>query len=321
MGAAARALTALHERGGHFVLCRGKKPLWRAWQRRRPGLDVVLAHGRDGDLGLIPWSLGTSALDVDHGDIGELVLATGPLTTLESPRGHHPYYQDDRPRGNASWAAHGCRGEVRSAKGFLRLYEGGAERLAHALAITKDGTAPFPADLFAAAGVDVPRSLPVEGPRVFRVRAPADLPALEDVQVGGRNVALFNHLRFWAYAQNKGTDLYRWRDRARRIALDMNARFPQPLPEDEVFKAAWSVASWTWSGGGPMDHSPAAQSRRGIRSGVSRRSATWDRDVAIVAAVRCGATMRAVAREHGLSVGGVHYIVARDAPELLSGVQ
>ena len=147
--------------------CAGeRKPLWPRWQ---PGIDVVLRHGRD--LGLMPWSLGTSALDVDYGDVGELVVATAPLTTLDSPRGHHCYFQDDRPRRNATWAAHGCGGEVRSAKGFLRLYEGGAERLAHALAVTKDGTAPFPADLFAAAGVDAPRSLPVEGPRVFRVCA------------------------------------------------------------------------------------------------------------------------------------------------------
>ena len=86
------AVAYLHDRGGHYVLCHGKRPIWPGWQRRRPGLDTVLAH--DGPLGIVPYSLGTSALDVDYGDVGELVGATAPLATLPSPRGHHCYYED-----------------------------------------------------------------------------------------------------------------------------------------------------------------------------------------------------------------------------------
>ena len=264
------AVAYLHGRGGHYVLCEGKRPIWPRWQRRRPGLDTVIAHA--GPLGIVPWSLGTSALDVDIGDIGELVGATAPLVTLPSPRGHHCYYDDHKGRGNANWRAFGCRGQVRSAKGFLRLYEGGADRLASALRTTPAGAAPFPCDLFEAAGVEAPRTLVVEAPRAFRVRVPDDLPDLETVQPGGRNVALFDHVRFWAYAQDKGADLDSWSARVRRIALQCNARFPDPLPDDEVRRLAWSVASWTWSGGGPMDHSPAAQRRRRrkVRTGAAR---------------------------------------------------
>ena len=74
----------------------GKRAIWPAWQRRRPSLDTVLAH--PGSLGLIPASIGTSALDVDYGDVGVLVEATWPLATLPSPRGHHCYYEDSRGR-------------------------------------------------------------------------------------------------------------------------------------------------------------------------------------------------------------------------------
>ena len=259
------AVAFLHDGGGHFVLCHGKRPIWPRWQRRRPGLDTVVAHGQD--LGLIPWSIRTSALDVDHGEVGELVEATSPLVTLQSPRGHHCYYEDCEGRGNANWDAFGCQGDVRSARGFLRLYEGGAERLASALRTTPSGTAPFPADLFEAMGVEAPRMLPVEAPRIFRVRAPDDLPILTSVRPGGRNNALFEHVRYWAYPQDKGKNLAAWVERVERIASEFNELFPVCLAAGEVNKLAWSVASWTWSGGGPMDHSPAAQRRRGIRSG------------------------------------------------------
>ena len=293
------AVAYLHGRGGHYVLCHGKRPIWPGWQRRRPGLDTVLAH--DGPLGIVPYSLGTSALDVDYGDVGELVGATAPLATLPSPRGHHCYYEDGQGRGNAKWQAFGCRGEVRSARGFLRLYRGGADRLASALRLTPPGSAPFPADLFEAAGVEAPRNLPVESPRVFRVKAPDDPPDLETVQPGGRNNALFDHVRFWAYPQDKGADLDSWSARVRRIAAQMNARIPKPLPDDEVRRLAWSVASWTWSGGGPVDHSPAAQRRRGLKSGRLRRAATRERDKAMAAMRARGASWRAIGAAFGVT--------------------
>ena len=303
------AVAYLHDSGGHYVLCHGKRPIWPGWQRRRPGLDAVLAH--PGPLGIMPWSLGTSALDVDYGDVGELVQLTAPLVTLPSPRGHHCYYEDHEGRGNKRWRAFGCRGEVRSARGFLRLYDGGADRLAGALRATPPGAAPFPSDLFEAAGVEAPRTLPVEAPRVFQVKTPDDLPDLATVQPGGRNNALFDHLRFWAYAQDKGANLDSWSARVRRIAAQLNARIPTPLPDDEAHRVAWSVASWTWAGGGPVDHSPAAQRRRGLKSGRVRRAATRERDRAIVEAVEAGQSVRSVAKAHGLAPSTVMRIVRR----------
>ena len=307
---APEAIAYLHERGGHIVLCRGKVPLWRGWQSRRPGVDVVIRHGPE--IGILPASLGTSALDVDFGQVGELIEETGPLVTLASPRGSHCYFEDHVGRGNSDWSAYGCRGQVRSARGFLRLWWGGTERLADALRFTPPGTTQFPADLFDAAGVDAPRSIPVEGPRIFLVPWPADLLPIEDAAPGNRNSTLFDHLRFWAYAQGKGGDLDAWADRCQRIALELNGRISMPLPEAEAGKIAWSVAAWTWSGGGPIDHSPMAQRRRGVKSGQVRRAAVAERDAAIVAAHRDGQSMRAIGREYGLSHVMVRKIIDRE---------
>ena len=289
----------LHDRGAHFVLCDGKRAIWRGWQRRRPSLGLVLKHGRE--IGLIPYSVGASALDIDYGDIGDLIEAKPPLVTVASPRGAHAYYEDITPRGNERWQAFGCQGEVRSARGYLRLYEGGAERLASAIRTTPSGTAPFPADLFEAMGVEAPRMLPVEAPRIFRVRAPDDLPILTSVRPGGRNNALFEHVRYWAYPQDKGKNLDAWAERVERIASQFNELFPVSLAAGEVNKLAWSVASWTWSGGGPMDHSPAAQRRRGFRSGSVRRAATRERDKAMAAMRDDGASWRQIGAAFGVS--------------------
>ena len=118
-------------------------------------------------------------------------------------RNRHCLKVVDRFR-NKHWQAFGCRGEVRSARGYLRLYEGGAERLASALRLTPSGTAPFPDDLFEAMGVEAPRMLPVEAPRVFRVKAPDDLPDLATMLPGGRNNALFDCVRFLVLRARQG---------------------------------------------------------------------------------------------------------------------
>ena len=129
-----QALQTIYHAGGHFVLClEDKRPVWRSWQKLRPGLAVVLAH--DGPLGLQPWSVSTTALDVDAGDPGELIEAWPPMAVLDSrrPAGKHLYYTDTEGRRNAHFEAYNCAGEIRSAKGYLILWHDGAGRLADAL--------------------------------------------------------------------------------------------------------------------------------------------------------------------------------------------
>ena len=143
-----QALTYLHDRGAHFVLCRRSRQPIRGfpWGSHKPDLDCVLAH--PSHVGIVPFSVETSALDVDRGEPMQLSFFHPPLVAVPSrqPGREHLYYRDDTPRGNQQWRAFGCAGEVRSAKGYLILYRDAPVQLAHALAYNKDDCF-FPADL------------------------------------------------------------------------------------------------------------------------------------------------------------------------------
>ena len=130
-----QALTYLHDLGAHFVLCRRSRQPIRGfpWGSHKPALDCVLAH--PSHVGIVPFSVNTSALDVDRGKPTQLSLFWPPLVAVSSrqPGREHLYYRDDTPRGNQQWRAFGCAGEVRSAKGYLILYRDAPVHLAHAL--------------------------------------------------------------------------------------------------------------------------------------------------------------------------------------------
>ena len=263
------AIRSLHDRGGQFVMLRIKKPIYKGYQRRIPGVDSVLHHVQIGlDIGIFPCSLSTTALDVDFGNIGELVLHEPPLTILPTPRGSHLYYEDDVPRGNGKFDLFGCRGDIRSAKGYLKLHPGGAEKLAHALDTTPAGSAPFPRDLFD--GTEwAPRPGRAKTGRVVAMPslAPPGGWVMEDVPTGQRHIAVFDVVRWWAYAQDKGNDLTAWIKQVGAFAQSQNQRLPEPQDDTEVYwKIAYSIAMWTWDGGGALDHSTWAQRRRGVKS-------------------------------------------------------
>ena len=311
-----QALATLYRAGAHLVLLRDKRPIWSAWPRRRAPLDVAERH--PDRLGLMPASIGTSALDVDHGDPRELLAHHRAWAVLPSrrPGGRHLYYRDDRPRGNRSWDEYGCRGQIRSGKGYLVLWDDGAERLAEEIEAGDDSRR-FPADLFEAVGVTLPTLYaPRErGPAITPARAVV-VPMLEVVREGGRNVALFDTVRFWAYMQDRGDDLDRWADRVREHASRHNDRFPVPLPADEVRHLAWNVASWTWAGGGPFDHSSEAQRRAQRYWALAMRRKNADRDLAFLQEHHDGYSQRAIARRHGVSRRCVRNVLDRDAPIL-----
>ena len=324
-----QALQTIYHSGGHFVLClEDKRPVWRSWQKLRPGLDVVLAH--EGPLGLQPWSISTSALDVDAGDPGELMQAWPPMAILDSRRadGKHLYYSDTEGRGNGHFKVYGCAGEIRSAKGYLILWHDGAGRLADALHDPIARSKRWPSDLFELAGlpaVTLPgavkkpayRYKPSDQSRHSWAAAAAALE-LETIKRGLRNVTLFDAVRFWAYSIPRGQYLDAWTRRVQVHALEQNRRFPQPLEGLEVIRTAYSISTWCWSGGGSrwhFDHSSPAQRRRGIKSGRIRRARNTERDGAIVAAVRAGQSIKAAAREWGLARSTVQHIMGRGADE------
>ena len=148
-------------------------------------LDVSIQH--DGPLGIIPYSIGTSALDVDRGDWRKLPRSWVNYRTRRKG-GRHLFYGDDQARGNSNWAAKDCSGEVRGAKGYLILWKDGAERLAAAIAGPRQlSLFPFPVELIQ------DRSEPgqlIHFPE--RPLNPSRSLHLESVQVGARNDSLFD---------------------------------------------------------------------------------------------------------------------------------
>ena len=303
------ALTYLHDRGAHFVMLTGKRPLWRGYMRRRPALESVLKHGA---LGIVPWSLRTSALDVDAGEPAELCECCPPVVSLATRRGWHCYYRDTKPRSNANFNLLGTSGQVRGAKGYLKLWNDGPVDLLHALLHNPDPCL-YPADLLTA--------------EVTKYRAPADpgqpytrrIPHvdvdLSGVPVGNRNNTLFDAVRFWAYAEMKPSSMSTWYDAVRIYAQSRNVDLRRPLPVREVDRLALSVSSWVWCGGGPSGNitwSPEQRSRGGATRKRIQRFENRARDAAIVRAVSSGVSMRKTARDVGLDEGTIRNIMRRN---------
>ena len=260
------AIAAIHGAHGHFVLCRNDKtPLWKGWPSRRPGLSTVLDH--TGPVGLIPWSISASALDVDCGPYQALPAA---WAVYESRRagGAHVWYRDSEPRGNASFHALGCAGELRSGKGYLVLHPGAADLLAAAIELPRQGS-PFPADLLHYGPVIPPaRSRPAAG----RGQAAVNFE-LELVFPGARRRSLFHVVSPWLSAQAVGSDRAAWFGRVEAETLRHNKRFPVPLPQSQALDLAAYMAEWRWSGGGGNWFSQE-QARRGRLSAAARRKGT-----------------------------------------------
>ena len=238
-----------------------------------------------------------TALDLDVGNAEQLVLRFGPWARLPSRKlGHeHLYFDDVSPRGNSKWSLDGASGDVRSARGYLILWNDGPELLLAALRQRIANACPFPVELLE----------PPAPPPAAIVQAGADQdrsqlgePPLEHVLEGARQKALFSVLSRWAFAyrqQNKvGSD---WPARVLTEALDQNARFPDPLPPAEVASTARSVASFR--GVGMFDHSPKTQAR-GVASAKVRRFLVYERDLEMAALVGAGHSLRAVARAFGV---------------------
>ena len=322
-------LAYLHGLGAWMVLCRGKVPLpGSRWRTCRPDLDSLLAH--PDTIGLVPFSVSTSALDVDEGNPAALALCHPPLVSCSSrrPGGEHLYYRDDIPRSNRRWAAFGCSGEVRSNSGYLILHGDAPMLLAEALANVPNvqWECKFPAHILEGdASDDVRRAScsaaadPADPQRILPPLPPGAPPELEQVQKGRRNIALFDALRFWAYEEVKlaaaSASYDAWRRSVEHRALAENARFPQPLTERHALSTAHSVAVWTWTAyrsGRGRGWTTEQRRRGGENRGRRTRFDNRERDSEIVRRWEGGESLRQISRAIGLSHVAVRKIVKRD---------
>ena len=197
---------------------------------------------------------------------------------------------------------------------FLLLHADGPERLADALDRRTYGAHHLPRDLFELVGLAPVLREPKPVTSIARQKAPAVAPInvnLELTRIGHRNIALFDSVRTWAYVQMRPRSIAAWSETVGEYASEQNRRFPAPLLPDEVGMLSWNVASWTWCGGGPLDHGYEAQSRRGRASAAVRRFKAYDRDVAIKARLAAGDRQIDIARAFGVSQNTVSTARAR----------
>ena len=141
----------------------------------------------------------------------------------------------------------------------------------------------------------------------------------------GRNVDCFDWLRKYAYREvrlwyaKREQGIYvAWLTHLYHRALNFTANeHPTPLDHREVHHIAKSVARWVWrnfSAEGFSARQAGVGRLAGRASGEARRTATAERDAAIVASVLQGQSRRAVAREYGIVESVVRYVMKRDAP-------
>ena len=136
----------------------------------------------------------------------------------------------------------------------------------------------------------------------------------EEQMGSGRNVALFDDLRTWAYKSIRpfwGTGLAGWNSwlpLCNSRALVMNCDFVVPLGGKEVWHVARSVSKWTWqhtTKQGFSDWQSAQGRKGGLASGRTRAAASENKAASAKLMRATGMTQAAVAKELGVHVNSV----------------
>ena len=302
---AVAVLAAEHD--AHIVLADDqKRPCWLergpySWQRRRPPPNVIRAHR--GGFGIVPWSIKMTGMDVDEGDPLQLSIFVQPIASLRTRRGVHFYCADTLGRPNSQFHVHGCRGDVRGARGYLVLHYDGAERLLDAIRRCDDW---HPSDLFALVGLpSIPlppshrecRRLEKVGSQVTGVTL-----TLAEARPNCRRNVLHRYLLDVADRTNRPrwssggpVDVRAWNAVVLELAVDALERMPRPrLPIYEVRRLAYAVSNWSASA--PKgDHSPDTQRWRSKRLAERRTEAAKARYAAIRQAAAGGAGVHELA--------------------------
>lgn len=310
------ALRELDRMGGHLIPCIGKVPVsgWK-WQRDKPTLDYLRRHldaSPTATVGLIPRSVGCSVLDVDTGNPSGLWQAYPPLSVARTPSGGaHGYYRDSQDRRNRKWSAFGCGGDLRSASGYVVVWQ----PVAVVEGLGRPDPCPFPEDLFEAMNVAPPArksgGLPEIGemPTITPPKPVRLAVVVPDLPEGSRHVGLLHGLLRLAgrnrHIRGNASLLLNW-------AAHWNARLCEPpLPIGDVWSIAHAAAAYSREWSEHRDDFLAKQSERGRLSGLSRRKRTAARDAEIVQLVRYGLRQSQVADLYGLKQPAVSKIIRR----------
>ena len=174
--------------------------------------------------------------------------------------------------------------------------------------------------------------------RKLRKRLPVLVENDGRVALGHRNEDLFDQGRAYAYPRASACESTEdLEDLVFDYCMERTTAWHAiPLPPAEVLATARSISSWTWErrrwlarwrpSGFRFDHSPQAQSRRGVASGKARCARNALRDARICALARIETSQRKIVSiiqvEFDLPRFGrssVRRTLARDCPECLPG--
>ena len=279
-------VTRLNAAGAHLVLCNDdKSPCWQRWQLRRPSVAAVLAH--KGPVGIIPASVSALVLDVDCvADVDDLVqlfivCSARFMVPSRRRRGCHIYIADDQPRPNGTFKYLGCSGDIRSATGYVILWNSAAWRALDKHIRTLP-TGPLPG---------IPDAVV---PKCSTTRVPynadlalhdgdLDIP-LEHARHSQRNPALFDAVRSWAFQQYRDDDPDLWDARVLAYTQQQNLRLQPPLYDRVlVGMARWVARHYGRRLSSEKSHIQVSSDRdervatarqNGIKSGTARRQGT-----------------------------------------------
>ena len=125
----------------------------------------------------------------------------------------------------------------------------------------------------------------------------------------GRNVTLFDMLRYWAYDSvleyRISSNLKTWRQDVLSAAEAFNS-FPEPLLYNEVKNTAKSVADWVWKNYTKRwtdEEFSLIQAERGRRGGLAKGKANADKRAEARKMREAGHTLRTIAETLAVSLG------------------
>lgn len=290
------AVNTLYARGAKLLRVHADKtPAERAgWPDRQLSLDDLLPHVESGGLvGLEPYSIDLTVLDVDGGDPDKLAHNFTPAAYCRSGRRDraHLYYRSDREHAQQDWRAplFGCSGQIRSRRGgYVVLWE--PARLADDLEIGRTGAAMFE---------DVLQALDL---RPSTQRAAQSPPAAQDTEHHDTPPSPAHHRHAWMKtkiiaARVDGKDGPELRQYAKFLHEGL-VQPPDPrVPHHLDIREALALADWAAS----MRWDREAQAERGRRSGEARRALTAERDAEIIQLLASGLSERQTASKAGVT--------------------
>ena len=290
----------------------------RAWKASPASWETVWNHLQNCEnahVGIVPWTVKATVLDLDRGDVSDVVAFAEPRLLIPSHQEGraHLWYPDNQPRPNADWSIGSAGGEVRGANGYaIQTYRSDSP-LRIADEIVRPRLELDRVDLFSFAGIELSTS----GETALKI----DIRSYRDMVDGdGRNSKLFNDLREWARVEIvTHHDKESFRSSVAAMAHRLNGFFSEPEEHARVRSVIVSVTDWVWerrNGWVFESLAPELRSLGGRRSGSRRRAQRDAFDGSVGRYLRAGYDVASIAAFTGRHERTVYQAKARVLPRI-----